>query len=483
MANDLTSLDVASLARLISTAKVSPVEVINAYLDRIAKFDPVLHAYINVYPELALEAAGAAEQTVAEGNHLGPLHGVPIAVKDLFLSKNMIRTCGTSFMQAKASEDAAMIARLKAGGAIILGTLNLHELAYGPTGINPNSGTARNPWNRELICGGSSSGSGCATAARLAAAALGSDTGGSIRLPASLCSVVGLKQTYGLTSSDGIYPLCESFDHGGPLARTVRDAGILLQALARPDSVNGSASVAQSTEYLIGLDQNIKGIRIGVPANFFFDDIDPETGSAVTGALSVFEELGAIVEEVEIPFAEAAVEAWTTIALAEAWATNEENIINHQIVMSPDIVERLQLGRNIDENAIHEARQIREEVQQSMTSLLSNVDFIATPTSPIPAVPIDNPMTNVIGSGGEVHAAVVLGRFTRLAAFTGQPAISVPCGFASNGSPIGLQLMARWSDEANLLKIAYAYEQATEWHTRRPEDPTVDDSAEKSRSQ
>ena len=185
MANDLTSLDVASLARLISTAKVSPVEVINAYLDRIAKFDPVLHAYINVYPELALEAAGAAEQTVAEGNHLGPLHGVPIAVKDLFLSKNMIRTCGTSFMQAKASRDAAMIARLKAGGAIILGTLNLHELAYGPTGINPNSGTARNPWNRELICGGSSSGSGCATAARLAAAALGSDTGGSIRLPAS----------------------------------------------------------------------------------------------------------------------------------------------------------------------------------------------------------------------------------------------------------------------------------------------------------
>ena len=151
--------------------------------------------------------------------------------------------------------------------------------------------------------------------------------------------------------------------------------------------------------------------------------------------------------------------------------------------MSPDIVERLQLGRNIDENAIHEARQIREEVQQSMTSLLSNVDFIATPTSPIPAVPIDNPMTNVIGSGGEVHAAVVLGRFTRLAAFTGQPAISVPCGFASNGSPIGLQLMARWSDEANLLKIAYAYEQATEWHTQRPEDPTVDDSAEKSRSQ
>ena len=463
----LTSLPITALASLFARKELSPVEVTGAYLERIGHLNPLLNAYIGLDPEHALAAAGQAEREIQRGRHRGALHGVPLAVKDLFLVAGMERTCGSRIMAGEtAKRDATSVARLRAAGAIILGTLNLHEFAYGPTGINPHHGTARNPWNPERVCGGSSSGSGCAVAASLAAAALGTDTGGSIRIPASLCGVVGLKQTYGLASRDGIYPLCEELDHGGPLGKTVADVAVLLQVIAGEDRDDPSTRFAQVSDYSAALGSDVKGVRIGAPTDYFFDDLHPEVETAVRDALAMLEDLGATVVPVSLPFAEQATEAWTTIAVAEAYLVHQDTIAKHGDELSPDVRTRLLIGQDTPSETLLRARWARTEVNRQMMHLLERVDLLAMPTSPIPAVRV---VDGAIEVGTDtVEGAKVLGRLTRLAALTGQPALSMPCGFTTDDMPIGLQLIGGWFDESRLLATAHAYEQTAQWRCRQP---------------
>ena len=463
----LTSLSITELSTLLSKGEVSPVEVTNAYLSLIEQLDSELNAYITLAAEPALAAARMAEETIRTGHYLGPLHGVPVAVKDLFLVNGLPRTCGASIMGDQvARRDATSVARLRAAGAIILGSLNLHEFAYGPTGINPHHGTARNPWNPTRVCGGSSSGSGCAVAASLAAATLGTDTGGSIRIPAALCGVVGLKQTYGLASRDGIYPLSEELDHGGPLAKTVADAAVMLQAIAGEDRNDPSTRGVAVPDYIAGLGSGLEGVRIGVPGNFFFDDLHAEVEAAVRDALIVLQGLGAEVIPVEVPFAEPATEGWTAMAVTESFLVHEKHLQENGDALSPDVESRLRLGRDTSAETLVRALWIRTDVNRQMMHLLEEIDLLATPTAPIPAVRIADGAIEM--DGQTVEGAKVLGRLTRLAAFTGQPAVSVPCGFTTDGLPVGLQLIGAWFDDSRVLAVAHAYEQATSWHRCRP---------------
>jgi aspartyl-tRNA(Asn)/glutamyl-tRNA(Gln) amidotransferase subunit A len=468
---DLVSLDIAALAAVIARKEASPVEAVQAYLDRIERLNESLNAYISVYPELALEAARRAEAQVMAGEALGPLHGVPLAVKDLFEVAGTTRTCGSRILAESPAADATSVARLRGAGAIILGLANLHEFAFGPTGINPHHGTARNPWNTDMVCGGSSSGSGCAVAAGLAAGALGSDTGGSIRIPAALCGIVGLKQTYGLASRAGIYPLSETFDHGGPLSRTVADAALMLQAIAGEDPRDPSTRGVRAGNYSTGLDDGIAGLRIGVPRDFFFDELHPEIEAAVRAAIEALAALGAVIAEVDLPFAAEAMAAWNTTALAEAYAIHEAHVRDQGDELSPDVKARLLLGRNIQAVDYVKAGWSRARIKDEMAGVMEQVDALVAPTTPIPTVPVENPTTSL--GGREVSSAEVLGRLTRLAAFTGQPALSLPCGFTGDDLPVGLQLIGRWFEDRALLRIAHAYEQATPWHTRRPPVPLV----------
>jgi len=365
-----------------------------------------------------------------------------------------------------ANADATSVARLRDAGAIMVGLLNLHEFAFGPTGINPIVGTALNPWDLTRVSGGSSSGSGCATAAALAMATLGSDTGGSIRIPAALCGVVGLKQTYGLASRAGIYPLCESLDHGGPLARTVRDAALVLQAIAGVDPADPSTAQARVGDYTANLGKPLDGLRIGVPRDFFFDRLHPEIEAAVQAALRVLDDLGASVEEAVLPFNREAVRGWNTMAMAEAMTVHEGHLRDHADELSPDVNERLRLGEGLSATDFIRARQCQTMARAEMAGVLEQTPILAMPTTVIPPVPIATG-TMMVGDR-QVTGWRVLGQLTRLACFTGQPAISIPCGFTEDGLPIGLQLLSGWFEEATLLQAADAFEQATEWHKRRP---------------
>mgnify|MGYP003305586086 CR=1 FL=1 len=379
----------------------------------------------------------------------------------------MERTCGSKILSAGPANIAATsVGRLRDAGAVILGMLNLHEFAFGPTGINPIVGTALNPWDMSKVSGGSSSGSGCATSAALAMATLGSDTGGSIRIPAALCGVVGLKQTYGLASRTGIYTLCESLDHGGPLARTVRDAALILQAIAGSDETDPSTINAKVRDYTSDFDKPLSGLRIGVPRNFYFDRLHPEIESAVNAAIKKLDDLGASIEEVVLSFNREAIQGWNTMAMAEALSVHEEHLRNQSDDLSPDVNDRLRLGEGLTATDFIRARQSQAMAQREMAGVLGQTPVLAMPTTAIPAVPIDTGTMMV--NGKEVTGWRVLGQLTRLACFTGQPAISIPCGFTDDGLPIGLQLMAGWFEEPVLLQVAHAYEQATDWHLRRP---------------
>ena len=460
-------MDIATLAPMIESGDVSPVEVMHSQLARIEALNPDLNAYISLYPDAALAAAREAEAEIAAGRYRGPLHGIPMAVKDLFQVAGMERTCGSKILsEGVANSDATSVARLREAGAIMLGMLNLHEFAFGPTGINPHVGTARNPWNTDWVCGGSSSGSGCATAAHLAMATLGSDTGGSIRIPASLCGVVGLKQTYGLASRAGIYPLCESLDHGGPLTRTVRDAALVLDAIAGADPADPSTAGARVADYTALLGRPLDGLRIGIPRDFYFDRLHPEVEAAVHAAIEVLSALGAVVEEAVLSFNNEAVKGWNVMAMGEAHATHGEHLRDNGDDLSPDVRERLGLGDGLSAVDYIKARQSQARVRQEMAGVLAQTPILAMPTAVIPSVPIDT--GSIMVGDREVIGWKALGQLTRLACFTGQPAISIPCGFTRDGLPIGLQLLGPWFEEPLLLQVADAYEQATEWHRRRP---------------
>lgn len=459
--SDLAWLGVEALAQQIASKTLSPVEAVTACLDRIERHNGEMHAFTSVYPELALAAARDAEAAVAAGDALGPLHGVPIAVKDLFAVEGMDRTCGSRmFAEPTGRKDAASVARLKGAGAIIVGLLNLHEFAFGPTGINPHFGTARNPWDRTRVCGGSSSGSACAVAGGLVPGSLGTDTGGSIRIPAALCGLVGLKPTHDLVSREGIFPLCEDFDTGGPLARSVADVALMTRVIAD----DGPTTVGDTGGEIDGL----ADVRVGVLGAPFFDDLHPDIAKAVDDAIGAIADLGAEVHEADLTSAGVATPAWDAIALAAAYALHGDRATTPDSTLSSDSQARILRGQSYGAENVEEARRTQVQVKRNMDTLMNRFEVLALPTTPIPAVSIDSAAFEF--EGRIVDGGAALGRLTRLASLTGQPAISVPCGFTREGLPIGLQLIGRWRGEADLFRVAGAYERSAPWRDRRPEE-------------
>jgi aspartyl-tRNA(Asn)/glutamyl-tRNA(Gln) amidotransferase subunit A len=464
---DLTTLTIAEAARRIAGGELSPVELTQAALARIESLNPRLNAFLTVLSERAMAAAKAAEQEIVAGRRRGPLHGIPIGLKDLCATQGVRTTSGSKICRDYVpAEDATVAARWAAAGTILLGKLHLNEFAYGPDGDNVHDGPARNPWDTERITGGSSSGSGAALAASLCLGALGTDTGGSIRIPAALCGIVGLKPTYGRVSRHGITPLSWSLDHVGPMAKTVEDVALLLQAMAGYDPKDPSTARLPVPDYAAALRDGVRGVRIGVPRQYFFELIDPEVDAAVRAAIEVLRRLGATVREVSWPALRYTTLAALVLVLAEASTFHEAWIRTQPEAYHPDIALRLKWGLLLPAAAYLKAQRLRARLCQEAARLWAEVDVLAVPATVIAAPRLGE--AHVQLGGRQIATREALLRTMRPFNLTGLPAISLPCGFTGAGLPIGLQLAGKPFDEATVLRVAHAYERHTDWHRRRP---------------
>src|SRR5436309_6262528 len=417
------------LARLIKAREVSPVEVVQAHLDRIASLDGTLRSYITVMSDSALPAAKAAEAAATSGETLGPLHGVPVGLKDLYCTKGVKTTGGSRILSDWAPpEDATVVSRLAGAGAIVLGKLNMHEFAYGPEGLNPHYGSPWNPWDAvtHRICGGSSSGSGAAVAAGLCPGALGSDTGGSIRIPASLCGITGLKPTYGRVSRAGVLPLAWSLDHVGPMCRTAAECALMLGSMAGYDPRDPTTSVLPVPDYLAALTGTVKGLRIGLLRPFFMDGSAPDVTAAVESAARALEGLGAIVDDVRLDSVRHVAAASFAIVASEALAYHAEWMRTRSADYQPDVRERLKMGAFVTGVQYVRAQQVRARVRAEVDEALARRDVLLAPTTPSPAPVLGQTETRIGDAKTDVRSALI--RLTRPFNFSGHPACSLPCG-------------------------------------------------------
>ncbi len=449
----LCLLSLEDAARLISSKKVSPVELTDAVLRRIGDLDPLLNAYITVTGDQAREAARAAEREIAAGNYRGPLHGMPVAIKDLFATKGIRTTAGSKILSDWVPDyDATVVTKLYGAGAVSLGKLGLHEFAYGTTSDNVHFGSIHNPWQLEHVPGGSSGGSGAATAAGLAFATLGSDTGGSIRMPASLCGCVGLMPTYGRASLHGAVPLSWTLDHAGPLTRTVRDAAIVLQAISGHDPLDPTTEPVAVPDWLEGIDRGPKGLRIGVPKQYFWDGLDPEVEAAVRKAIAGLESAGARVVEVDFSRVAAYRDALMQVMFADAAAYHAPHFPSRKADYGAQVAVLLEIGHHVTGIAYVTALRVLQAARRGEAdALLDGVDVLAVPTTPVPAP--------TIMSAREHDPSMQLASFTGIFDLTGQPAISVPCGLTSKDLPVGIMFASRRWDESSVLWAGRAYEQ------------------------
>ena len=464
--HDLTELTVAAAAKAIRDRSVSPLELTEAYLRRIERLNPRLNAYVTITADRARADARRATEEISKAPPRGALHGVPIGLKDLFETAGIRTTAGSKFFADYVPKSDCTVARkLAEAGSVLLGKLNTHEFAYGVTNDNPHTGTCRNPWDPSRIPGGSSGGSGAAIAASLAATTLGTDTGGSIRIPASLCGAAGLKPTYGRVSKAGVFPLSFLFDHPGPIARTVEDAAIVLDAIAGYDPADPVSVRAPVEPYAAALGRGVKGMRVGVPRGYFYERLDDEVGSAVEAALGTLRDLGAEVRDLDLPSAEAGMMALFGVVLAEAQHIHAERLRGRASDFGADV-------RAILEQPAPKTPELvaalgkTYELTVAFQRALETVDVLVTPTTPIPAVRIGE--DTVRRGGVDEPSLLALIRCTAPFNATHLPALSLPCGFTRDGLPIGLQIAGRAFDEATVLAAGHAYEQATEWHRRRP---------------
>ncbi|HXH08528.1 MAG TPA: amidase [Alphaproteobacteria bacterium] len=460
---ELCYLTIHEAGPLLKSRKLSPVELTRAFLSRIEQLDKTLNAYITVLPEQALAAARAAEAEILRGDYRGPLHGIPIALKDLYDTQG-VRTTASSRVMANRipSEDATTTARLAAAGSILLGKLAMHEFALG--GPDPTCGfpLARNPWNLDHIPGGSSSGSGTAVAAGLCMGSLGSCTGGSIRGPAAYCSIVGLKATYGRVSRYGVVPLSWTLDHCGPMTWTVEDTALMLQAIAGFDPKDPTSSRAPVPDYSAALVEDMAGVTIGVPRHFFFADdpaINRETLEIVDTALKTLQELGARVVEVTVPTLKYAGAAQPVIMLSEAFAYHARKLRSKPEEFGDMVRARFRMGGLFTAGEYVQAQRVRHVLKREFAAALQQVDLIASPTMSNPAPTFNNV---------DVMTTARMPSFTGPYNLTGMPAISVPCGFTKAGLPVGLQLAGKPFDEPTVLRVAYTYQQRMRLFEKRP---------------
>jgi aspartyl-tRNA(Asn)/glutamyl-tRNA(Gln) amidotransferase subunit A len=445
----------------IRAKKISPVELTRACLDRIALLNPRLNAFITVMTEQALIQARALEAELHAGKWRGPLHGIPIGLKDLYDTAGVKTTCASAvFANRVPAEDAEVVVRLKRAGAVLIGKQNMHEFAYGATSVTSHFGPVHNPWNVGRIAGGSSGGSAAAVAAGLCFGALGSDTGGSIRQPAAYCGITGLKATYGRVSTRGVVPLSWSLDHAGPLCRTAADTALLLETIAGYDSLEPNSSDYPVERYSMAMRAKTSALKIGTVRHPFFEQLDPEIETAVNKALEVIAKLTAGISEAQLP-------AYQTLPIvgAEAYAFHLPYFTKTPELYQPMTRQRIAGGANVTAAAYIEGRRELDRLRRSVGNVFSSVDLLVTPTSPVRQMTIEEGAIPDVPPPGGVAPSL---RNTQPFDIFGLPAISVPCGFTRDGLPIGLQITGPRFGESRVLALAQAYQQATEWHTRQP---------------
>lgn len=468
----MTQLDIAfqtisELAQLIKDKKISPTEITHATLDRIKLLDKKLNSYITVMGDEAIKAAQQAEKDIKKGNYKGPLHGVPISLKDLYNTRG-IRTTGGSKILADfiPDEDCTVTERLKTAGAIIVGKTNMHEFALGVSNENPHFGPCRNPWDLERIPGGSSGGSAAAVAAGLCAGSMGSDTGGSIRIPAALCGIVGFKPTFGRVSKAGVLPLAWSMDHAGPMTRSVEDAALMLQVIAGWDPKDPSSAKVPVANYRRGLKAGVKGLHLGILKEGFFKGPDSEVNEAFNKTVALLKNLGAATSKASIPHIEYTPLTLRTITSVESASVHEKWLNTRPDDYGADVRARLEVSRLILASDYLRAQRVRSLIRKEFLEALSHFDALLVPTCPMTALKIGERSVKIGDKVVDVMSAI--GPYAPSFNLTGLPALTVPCGFSKAGLPIGLQIIGKPFDEGLVLRVGWAYEANTDWHLRRP---------------
>jgi aspartyl-tRNA(Asn)/glutamyl-tRNA(Gln) amidotransferase subunit A len=460
-ARQLPMLDLAEASQAVQKKEISPVELTQACLARIERLNPTLNAFITVTAESALHEAKKAEAEITRGEWKGPLHGIPLALKDLAETAGVRTTAASAVLENYIpTEDAEVVRRLRKAGAVLLGKLNLHEFAYGGSGLLGHFGPARNPWNTAHITGGSSSGSGAAVAAAMCYGAIGTDTAGSIRLPAAYCGIVGLKPSYGLVSTRGILPLSWSLDHVGPMARTVADAAFILQAVAYYDPKDFYSQKFPPVFYPSAIEESISSLRLAVACEFF-SEVDPEIKQLVDAAALELGKLTAGVGEISLK-----TDVDRTVVVCEPYAYHQKYLPEHEAKYHPETVRRLRSGAEVTAAQYIDAYRELLRQRRTVLEIFEEVDLIITPTSPVPPASI-----------AELEAApdqlrrkeLHMLRNTRPFNVLGLPSISIPCGFMACGLPVGLQITGAPGAEGVVMALARAYEKQTEWHKKRPE--------------
>jgi aspartyl-tRNA(Asn)/glutamyl-tRNA(Gln) amidotransferase subunit A len=479
-ATDPCYLTITESADLIRSKRLSPVELTRAYLARIEAINPTINAFISLFSEEALADAQAAEREIHAGHYRGPLHGVPIAVKDMLATRGHLTTCGSKILRDNVTRfDATAVARLKRGGCTLLGKTMLSEFGIGDD-VNPLTGQrpTRNPWNFERSVSGSSSGSGAAVCASFCAGALGSDTGGSIRLPSAFCGIVGMKPTYGRVSRYGVTPLAWSLDNVGPMTKSVEDNALMLGLIAGADPADVMCSTKPVPDYRAALRTGVKGLRIGMPGDFFLQYSTRDVGEAVREAARVLERQGAVVMDVDLPHLKYSMAAELAIIYSESLAYHSKYLREGKYALYTETNQaQFDAARFISAADYVQAQQVRRYIIRDFEKAYEHVDVIIAPSSGIEANPIKEdewtqsvPVRDV--PAGTLSLWEIMWRMPCPANLSGVPALAVPCGFSAAGLPLGLQIMGRHWDEVTVYRVGAAYEAATSWHTRRPEIST-----------
>lgn len=467
MPEALISHPIHQLAPLLEKKEISPVELFNEAIERIHRLQPKLNSYITITEEEGRKAATEAESEIRKGQYRGPLHGIPISIKDLFATRGVRTTAGSKVLSQWIPDyDATAVARLRQSGMVLVGKTNMHEFAYGVTNDNPHYGPARNPWDPTRVPGGSSGGSAAAVASSQCSASLGSDTGGSIRTPAAVCGVVGLKPTFGRVSRYGAIPLAWSLDHVGPLTKSVEDAAIMLAAMAGADPKDPSTSSRPIVDYRNGMQGSIRGLRLGVPRQYFFEHVDPEIQKLVSAAIHELESIGATRVDVDIPALENCAAMEAHITLAEATSYHEPYLKKQPDDYGPTVQTNLEAGRYLLATDYVKSQRARTLLQRNFNEAFKRAEVIVSPT--LPALP---PLVGeVLVQSGDLQEHVIDAflRFNIPYDLIGFPAISLPCGLSASGLPVGLQIAGRAFDEVTILRVASSYEQSTTWHAAHP---------------
>jgi aspartyl-tRNA(Asn)/glutamyl-tRNA(Gln) amidotransferase subunit A len=460
-AGQLPLLDLSEASRAVKKKEVSPVELTQACLSRIEKLNPQLNAFITVTGAAALEAAHKAEAEIARGEWKGPLHGIPLAVKDLIETAGVKTTAASAVLKDNVpTADAEVIRRLKSAGAILLGKLNLHEFAYGGSGIIGHFGPARNPWNTAHVTGGSSSGSAAAVAACLCYGAIGTDTAGSIRLPAACCGITGLKPTYGLVSARGVIPLSWSLDHVGPMARSAADAALMLQAIAAYDPQDVGSQKFPPVYYPSAIEESVAALRLGI-ARDFWNDVDGEIAAAVNSAVTALSKITAGAQEVEL-----STDTDRTLVRCEAFAYHQKYLPQEEDGYDPETLRRIRSGADVTAPQYIQAQRELFQQRRQILQMFERVDLILTPTTPMLA-----PTFSELQAAPDQlrNKEMIMLRNTRPFNVYGLPSISLNCGFSKSGLPVGLQITGAPGAEGALLAVAHAYQKQTDWHKHKPE--------------